>query len=85
MGIRDRLQAEVPGVGHAGVCLVHQQDAAVRFAELLADGQALIFGAVVDDDELEVLVLLPADAFEAAAQEMCIRDSDWTQLDWTKL
>ena len=25
-------------------------------------------GAVVDDDELEVLVLLPADAFEAAAQ-----------------
>ena len=63
-----QLEAEVAGVGHAGVGLVHQQDAAVLFAELLADGQALVLGAVVDDDDLEILILLGTDAAKTAVQ-----------------
>ena len=42
--------------------------AAVLFAELLADGQALVLGAVVDDDDLEILILLGTDAAKTAVQ-----------------
>ena len=63
-----QLQAQVAGVGHAGVFLVHQHDAAVLGAELLTHGQAVILGAIVQDDEFNVFIGLVQDAADAAGQ-----------------
>ena len=63
-----QLQAQVAGVGHAGVLLVHQHDAAVLGAELLTHGQAVILGAIVQDDEFNVFIGLVQDAADAAGQ-----------------
>ena len=61
-----QLQAQVAGVGHAGVGLVHQHDALVLCAERFAHGQALILGAIVQHDDLDVLPALGADALQTA-------------------
>ena len=61
-----QLQAQVAGVGHAGVGLVHQHDALVLCAECFAHGQALILGAIVQHDDLDVLPALGADALQTA-------------------
>ena len=63
-----QLQAQVAGVGHAGVGLVHQHDALVLCAERFAHGQALILGAIVQDDEFNVFIGLVQDAADAAGQ-----------------
>ena len=63
-----QLQAQVAGVRYARVFLVHQHDAGVFGAELFADGQALVLGTVVQDDDLDVGIGLCADAAHAAGQ-----------------
>ena len=61
-----KLQPQVAGVRHAGVGLVHQHDARVFSAEFLAHGQALVFGAIVQHDDFDVLPGLGTDALQAA-------------------
>ena len=76
MCIRDRhhifafcqADARVHRCGKAGVCLVLHQRVA-RAAHIAAgNGQALVCGAVVDDDKFKVLLRLRPDRFNGIAQ-----------------
>lgn len=60
------LHGQIAGGGHAAVGLVDEQDALVHPGVHLADVQAHILGAVVDDDDLQILIALPPDALDAA-------------------
>ena len=63
-----QADARVHRCGKAGVCLVLHQRVA-RAAHIAAgNGQALVCGAVVDDDKFKVLLRLRPDRFNGIAQ-----------------
>ena len=61
-----QLQAQVPGVGHPGIFLVHQDNPGVHLPVHLADLEADVLGAVVQNDDLDVPMGLGPDALNAA-------------------
>ena len=65
------LRKGKPGVPRAGntlVLLIHHYDAGVLCPELLADGKAVIRRAIVQQNDLQLLIGLAADAFQTAAE-----------------
>ena len=67
------LRKGKPGVPRAGntlVLLVHHHDAGIPCPELLADGKAVIRRAVVQHDDLQLLIGLAANAFQTAGKPL---------------
>ena len=66
-------QAAVAGIGYTGIVFIHQNDAVVFLAEALADGVALIAGAVVDENDFDIFPRLCTEALQAAGNTiLCI-------------
>ena len=59
--------ANVPGIGHAGVLLVDDLDPGIRQGIRVADGAGAVLAAVVHQQQLKIRVLLAQDTVDAAA------------------
>ena len=68
MGQRKPL---IAGVRRAGIGLVHQRDAVVLSGKSTADREGVVFGAVVQQDDLDAFIALGTDAFYTAGNAAC--------------
>ena len=62
------VDGDVAGGGHPAVLLVDDPDAGVHLGVHPADGQADVVAAVVDQQDLQVIIGLLADALDAGGQ-----------------
>ena len=60
----------VPRAGNALVLLIHHHDAGVLGPELLTDGKAVIRRAIIQHDDLQLLIGLTANAFQTAGKPL---------------
>ena len=67
------LRKGKPGIPRAGntlVLLIHHHDAGVLGPELLTDGKAVIRRAIIQHDDLQLLIGLAANAFQTAGKPL---------------
>ena len=60
----------VPRAGNALVLLIHHHETGILCPELLADGKAVVRRAIIQHDDLQLLIGLAADAFQTAGKPL---------------